>query len=251
MSPVLYVIAGPNGIGKTTSSFDLVPMGIPIINSDEIAAAVRDAGSIKTNAQEYSNREASRLMNEYLGKRESFAIETNLADMDTWKFLIETQKYGYKINMIYLSTDNLALLNARIDQRVLAGEHYVRPDIVEERYVNSLSLLNHYFHIPDHLQLFDNSKSLQLIAEIKKGEVQQLHSSLPDWIANKLSGHFNRNEIKKEKKVLDMESIEEVRKSYQDFKKRAAEVLDKKKEVKQHKEKPSQNKSQSKKRRLR
>jgi predicted ABC-type ATPase len=113
MSQELYVIAGPNGIGKTTSSFDLVPMGIPIINSDGIAAAVRDAGSIKTNAQEYSNHEALRLMNEYLQKRESFAIETNLADRDTWKFLIETQKYGYKINMIYLSTDNLALLNAR------------------------------------------------------------------------------------------------------------------------------------------
>ena len=98
--------------------------------------------------------------------------------------------------------------------------------------------------------MFDNSKSLQLVAEIKKGEVQKLHSSLPDWIADKLSAHFNRNEIKKEKKVLDMDSIEEVRKSYQEFKKRAAEVLDKKKEVKQHKEKPSQTKSQSEKRRL-
>lgn len=141
-------------------------------------------------------------------------------------------------------------MNARIDQRVLAGEHYVRPDIVEERYVNSLNLLNHYFHIPDHLQLFDNSKSLQLVAEIKKGEVQQLHSSLPAWVANKLSAHFNRNEIKKEKKVSDMDSIEEVRKSYQEFKKRAAEVLGKKTEVNQYKEMPSQNKSQGKKRRL-
>ncbi len=243
MSPELYVIAGPNGIGKTTSSFDLVPSGIPIINSDEIAAAVRNAGTLHTNAQEYSNREATRLMNEYLEKRETFAIETNLADKDTWKFLIETQKSGYQVNLIYLSTDNLALLNARIDQRVLAGEHYVRPDIVEERYVNSLSLLNYYFHIPDRLQLFDNSKSLQLVAEITKGEVQQLHVALPGWVATNLSRHFNQEEIQKEKKAADMHSIEEVRKSYQEFKKKAGEVLDKKKEIKQDDVKRSQTKS--------
>jgi predicted ABC-type ATPase len=61
--PILYVIAGPNGIGKTTSTFDLIPTGIPIINSDEIANAVRNAGIINTNTQEYSIREDTRLMN--------------------------------------------------------------------------------------------------------------------------------------------------------------------------------------------
>jgi predicted ABC-type ATPase len=44
--PALYVIAGPNGIGKTTSSYDLVPSNTPIINSDEIAKEVRRAGLI-------------------------------------------------------------------------------------------------------------------------------------------------------------------------------------------------------------
>ena len=55
--PILYVIAGPNGIGKTTSSYDLIPSNIPIINSDEIAKEVRSAGIILSgNTQEYSNR---------------------------------------------------------------------------------------------------------------------------------------------------------------------------------------------------
>ncbi len=42
--PTIYVIAGPNGIGKTTSSFDLLPKNIPLINSDEIAKEAREAG---------------------------------------------------------------------------------------------------------------------------------------------------------------------------------------------------------------
>lgn len=39
--PTIYVIAGPNGIGKTTSSFDILPGNVPTINSDEIAKEVR------------------------------------------------------------------------------------------------------------------------------------------------------------------------------------------------------------------
>jgi hypothetical protein len=34
--PILFVIAGPNGIGKTTSSYDLLPANASIINSDDL-----------------------------------------------------------------------------------------------------------------------------------------------------------------------------------------------------------------------
>lgn len=101
--PTLYVIAGPNGIGKTTSCYDLVPANTPIINSDEIAKEVRIAGLLSVNAQEYSNQEAIRLMEEQRNQRNSFAIETNLADVDTWKFLREMQKTGYNLHIIYIS----------------------------------------------------------------------------------------------------------------------------------------------------
>ncbi len=49
--PVIYVIAGPNGIGKTTSDFDLVPGNIPVINSDEIAYQVKNSGLMNVNKQ--------------------------------------------------------------------------------------------------------------------------------------------------------------------------------------------------------
>src|SRR3954470_6809582 len=112
--PTLYVIAGPNGIGKTTSFYDLVPANTPIINSDEIAKEVRNAGLLSVNTQEYSNQEAIRLMEEQRNERNSFAIETNLSDVDTWKFLLEVQKTGYQIHILYMSTDSLDVLNNRI-----------------------------------------------------------------------------------------------------------------------------------------
>jgi len=211
--PTLYVIAGPNGIGKTTSDFDFVPKNTPVINSDEIAAEARTAGLIKGNTQEYANSEAAKLTDNYLKSRSSFAFETNLNDVETWKFLLKVQESGYQIHVVYISTDNLEMLNTRIKERVNLGGHFVRPDIVEERYLAGLNLLNHYADKPDKLQLFDNSASMLLIAEISKGQV--LHTALhfPPWVTKYLGNLFNPG-IKLETKTRDLNSIEEVRKRY-------------------------------------
>jgi predicted ABC-type ATPase len=214
-SPVLYVIAGPNGIGKTTSNFDLIPKNIPLINSDEIAKEVKQTDLIKVNAQEFSNREAIKMMNEYLEKRASFAIETNLADIDTWKFLLEVQKSGFRLEIIYISTSDIDVLNSRIDERFLRGEHYVRPDIVRERYVNGLNLLNHYFDKPNKLQLVDNSVRMILIAEIEAGKIIQVNKPLPSWIETYLGKHFEAKSPE-QIRITDMDTVEEVRKKYLD-----------------------------------
>lgn len=216
--PTLYVIAGPNGIGKTTASYDLIPLNTPIINSDEIAKEVKNAGLIISgNRQEYSNQEAVRLMEEQRKMQHSFAIETNLSDIETWKFLMEVQKTGYKLHIMYMSADNLDVLNNRINKRTLLGDHFVNPDIVEERYVTGLKLLNYYFNKPDKLQLFDNSRKTDLIAEINKGQIIYLAQPLPDWIIKYLSEHFQQK-TKTEIQIKDLKSISEVRDAYEKLK---------------------------------
>lgn len=213
--PVLYVIAGPNGIGKTTSSYDLVPANIPIINSDEIAKEVRNSGILanNANAQEYGNNEANRLIQDHLEKRASFAMETNLADAITWKFLIAVQKTDYQLHIIYVSTDDLEILNRRIEGRVKQGDHYVRPDIVKERYLNGLGFLKHYFKIPDHLQLFDNSVTSSLIAEIEFGQIISKSQLLPAWVLTYLGEYFGEQK-EKEIEIRNLENINEVRELY-------------------------------------
>ena len=213
----LFVIAGPNGIGKTTSSYDLVPVNTPIINSDEIAKEIRNDLNPSINLQEYVNHEAVRLMEEQRKQNKSFAIETNLADIETWKFLIKVQETSYKLHILYLSTSNIAMLNNRIKERIRLGDHFVRPEIVEERYINSLKLLNHYFNKADKLQLFDNSQYLQLIGEISFGEILFQAVHLPQWVTENLGEHF-QTELKKEKSIKDM-TIDEVRERYRNQKK--------------------------------
>lgn len=156
-------------------------------------------------------------MEDFRNKQSSFAIETNLTDVDTWKFLINMQQTGYKLHILFLSTDNLEMLNSRIKERTLLGDHFVRPDIVEERYLSSLNLLNHYFERVDKLQLFDNSKSLKLIAEITFGKIDYQIKALPQWVTKYLNKHFQTKSAPK-KEFKDM-SINEIRNIYQNQKK--------------------------------
>jgi predicted ABC-type ATPase len=215
--PTIYVIAGPNGIGKTTSSFDLLPKNVPLINSDEIAKEARETGILSVNTQEYSNQEAARLVDEHLNKRSSFIIETNLADVETWKFLIKVQQLGYELNVKYISTDRLDLLNSRIAERVLLGDHFVRPDIVEQRYIAGLKLLDHYLEYPDVLEIFDNSRTMQLVVECRKGEIIMLTEELPEWVEHLVSKRLHPN-ADTEIPYKSMSDIDAVRKSYQELK---------------------------------
>lgn len=121
-----------------------------------------------------------------------------------------------------MSTNDLEMLHTRIAGRALLGEHFVKADIVEERYVTGLKLLDHYFNKPDKLQLYDNSEKVKLIAEISQGELLQKVELLPEWITKYLGKHFQQD-TKQEIKVKDM-TIDEVRKTYLLDKERASEV---------------------------
>lgn len=212
-APTLYVIAGPNGIGKTTSDYDFVPGNIPVINSDQIAADIRGGGQQIPNTQEVANGKASELMSSYLDKKESFGFETNLCDVETWKSLLKIQELGYLLEVIYISTGDLGMLNSRIQMRVKLGGHFVLPEIVRERYMAGLNLLSHYFDKPDKLQLFDNSVTMELVAEIAKGKVLRRRGELPDWVDQYLGKKFIKEE-QSEVQTRDMNSVDEVRKRY-------------------------------------
>jgi predicted ABC-type ATPase len=111
--PILYVLAGPNGIGKTTSFFNQFPINLSTINADEIAKQLREKLG-QVNVQEIANGEATRQMNLYISKKESFGFETNLADLDTWRFLQNLQIIGYQICINFFSTDEVNLCIERV-----------------------------------------------------------------------------------------------------------------------------------------
>ncbi|MFH1672843.1 MAG: zeta toxin family protein, partial [Pseudomonadota bacterium] len=99
----LYIIAGPNGSGKTTFVRRFLPYYadcINFVNADLIAAGLSpfspDVAAIK----------AGKIMldqiQEHIKAGHDFAIETTLAGRSYVRLLKDLKKEGYKIHLFYL-----------------------------------------------------------------------------------------------------------------------------------------------------
>ncbi|MCC6723308.1 MAG: hypothetical protein IT258_02270 [Saprospiraceae bacterium] len=180
--PEIYVLAGANGVGKTTLNLLAIPRAITFINADDIAKQLKERlGDI--NVQELANAQALEHMNALIAERQDFAIETNLADQETWQFLMGLQRIGYLVRLYFFGVSDVDICINRVFNRVPQGGHFVHPDIVRMRYEAGLKLLRQYKHIPDQLILTDNEGESTNCAELRLGEVTWKSESLPDWAA--------------------------------------------------------------------
>lgn len=206
--PDLHVLAGPNGVGKTTGYDFIIPKGIGYINADIIAKEIKEkAGGL--NVQDIANAEASKFFFERISKRETFGFETNLSDLDTYKTLQAVQNSGYKIMIYFLGTDDVETCVDRVMLRVQQGGHFVSPEVVKQRYVNGLALLKYYRDLPDALVLIDNLEgNLLPQAEIQKGKTVFLAKECQPWALSIV------NAEKKVVKDISPDTIEEIRRRY-------------------------------------
>lgn len=131
--PFILIIAGPNGVGKTTFARHYLP-GIPdcedFVNADEIALSRLD-----TN-EEHRALIAGRLtierVNELVAKRTSFALESTLSGRMYAQHIVRWRKMGYHVKIILLWVGDLKESLERVEARVLQGGHSI-PDAVQRR----------------------------------------------------------------------------------------------------------------------
>lgn len=173
--PRLYIISGPNGSGKTTASYGLLPELLDcseFVNSDEFAK------HLSPFAPESAYVTASRLMLrkvQYLfDRREDFCIETTLATRMLLKMARSAQEKGYYVTVLYFWLNDPEIAIERVAKRVQAGGHDIPAETVRRRYQMGLNYLFHlYMKTCDKWILADNSNPpFEIIAEgSKKGLV--------------------------------------------------------------------------------
>ncbi len=166
--PRLYIISGPNGSGKTTASYGVLPELLDcseFVNSDEFAK------HLSPFAPESAYITASRLMLQkvkYLfGRREDFCIETTLATRSLLKMVKHAQDIGYYVTVLYFWLQSPEIAIERVALRVKAGGHDIPQETIRRRYQMGLNYLFHnYMQACDKWILADNSTPpFQIIAE--------------------------------------------------------------------------------------
>ena len=169
----MYIISGPNGSGKTTASYSILPElldCIEFVNSDEFAK------HLSPFAPEAAYITASRLMLkkvQYLfDRREDFCIETTLATRALIKLTRKAQNLGYYVTVLYLWLESPDMAVARVAARVKAGGHDIPEETIRRRYRMGIQyLFDSYMQTCDKWILADNSHPpFAIIAEgSKKG----------------------------------------------------------------------------------
>lgn len=173
--PDLYLIAGCNGAGKTTAATVLLPEGLGIrhfVNADQIAAELSPENPEAVAIQ--AGRIMLRRVDELLGERANFALETTLATRSYAGLVSRAQAIGYTVVLVYFWLDSPEKAIQRVARRVREGGHFIPDDVVRRRYTLGLKNLAELFlPVVDRWSVYDNSAQPpdpRLVAEGILGE---------------------------------------------------------------------------------
>ena len=157
--PKLYVIAGPNGSGKTTFAEKFLPHYagcFEFVNADLIAKGLSPFGPSKVAIK------AGKLLLEQIAyfskKKIDFAFETTLAGKGYANIFKQMKQDGYELHLFFLWLPDVKLALARVADRVRKGGHAIPESDVKRRFIRGiLNLLHVYRELFDTWTVFDNS----------------------------------------------------------------------------------------------
>ena len=189
--PQLYVIAGPNGSGKTTFAAEFLPKYADcpaFINADTLARGLSgfspDAVALK------AGRILLEQIETYASKRMTFAFETTLSGINYLSRFEDLKREGYAIHLFFLWIPDVKLSLARVANRVKMGGHGISEKVVRRRFHKGIfNFFRHYRKVLDSWMLFDNSGSgPHPIAEERAGNLRIFDQMLYEKVVRLAEG---------------------------------------------------------------
>ena len=163
----VVIIAGPNGVGKTTFARQFLPKeaDCPIfVNADLIAAALAPF------SPETAAIRAGRLMlqeiDNHVHRGESFAFETTLSGLMYARLIPQWRTLGYRVKLIYLSLPTPEMAVTRVADRVAQGGHFIPEVVIRRRFDAGWNNFNlKYKLLVNAWLLYDNSQQQAVLIE--------------------------------------------------------------------------------------
>jgi predicted ABC-type ATPase len=119
--PTVYFIAGPPGVGKSTSGASFLPDDIEILDPDRIASRYKAQGF--SDYKDIGNMKFNDLVKKQLFAGNDFAIELNPGFESHYDFADSIKSFNSDnaIEVILFFTDDIKLCYQRAEQRHLEG----------------------------------------------------------------------------------------------------------------------------------
>lgn len=180
-APLLVMLAGPNGGGKSTFfESHLQSLGLPFLNADTLAREIRlDA---------YGAADAiAMISDQFILRGESFVWESVLSDPvgEKVRALHEAAESGFDVTLIYIGIEDADLSRRRVATRVAAGGHDVPSEKLAARYRRSLDNLELAIKQLPRVRIYDNSSfhnPYRFLGEFRSGRLKERTGDpLPGW----------------------------------------------------------------------
>ncbi len=177
----VYIIAGPNGSGKTTFAKLFLPNYVNcqnFVNADLIAQGLAPFGPRAEAIK--AGKLVLLQIHEYAKRGVDFAFETTLSGKSYASLLTGLKEKGYARHLFFLWIHSPELAIARIKDRVAEGGHHVPAGDVRRRFARGINnFFTLYEPLLDSWMLFDNSKAKPvLIAKRRNGHQEVVNDDL-------------------------------------------------------------------------
>ena len=179
--PVLYVLAGANGAGKSSIGGHLLERnGLTWFNPDTFARELMaSTGCDQETANGYAWHESMRRLEEAIAKGLNHAFETTLGGKSVTETILEAAK-THQVLIWFCGLSSPELHTARVKARVAAGGHPIPEEKIRERYPNAQMNLIKLMPHAAYIKVYDNSAEAAadgtvpdpvLVLELEDGQV--------------------------------------------------------------------------------
>ena len=186
--PVLIVVAGPNGSGKTTITSKILKhewLENAIYINPDIVAQERFGDWNSPKAILEAVNYCKSLREEALTNHKSLIFESVFSSDEKVDFVCRAKQQGYFIRLFFVATSHPSINASRIAKRVILGGHDVPIAKIISRYQKSILNCRKIISLVDRLYVYDNSiedKEASLLFRMSDGKlVKNYTENIPQW----------------------------------------------------------------------
>lgn len=185
MNPVLFIITGSNGAGKSTVGATYLPAEIQkkyiVFDGDklvlqkrtELSATVKSFKEARKLADEWMYKQFDDKVKKAIEFKDHFAYEGHFRDEDMLRTPRKFRKKGYELSLIFMGLADPHQSELRVIDRAKQGGHNVPLYEIESNFYGNLVTINKHYKLFDEIIIIDTSKSLQhqVLLHKRKSEI--------------------------------------------------------------------------------